>query len=369
STKKFDGLEYPSPPKTSASVFKHISFKLRLADILGRGGFGMVAKCRNRETNNVVAVKVIRGKEGFVHSAIAEIAVLKQLRCLDSDICNIVKWDGFFFDKENICIAFELLDQSLRGYLQDRNNCGVSIGELKPVLHQMATALSHLHSMGIMHADLKPDNIMVVDRHQQPLKVKLIDFGLTRPVSKVEQGDFMGTMSYCAPELLLGVPFNESIDMWSLGLTMAELAMGCELYPGDTEYDVLRFVVETQGQPPDDVLDSGLYTEDFFYTRKVKLNSLDEIEEKLFVSLIKSMLILDACNRINAQEVLEHQFFAPSNLQDQGRDPNPHQAAALREEYEDPNVQPPPVNATSWKERLHLETDNQAHSHSHLRTI
>uniref|UniRef100_A0A3B5B905 Protein kinase domain-containing protein n=1 Tax=Stegastes partitus TaxID=144197 RepID=A0A3B5B905_9TELE len=237
-------------------------------DILGRGGFGMVAKCRNRETNNVVAVKVIRGKEGFVHSAIAEIAVLKQLRCLDSDICNIVKWDGFFFDKENICIAFELLDQSLRGYLQDRNNCGVSIGELKPVLHQMATALSHLHSMGIMHADLKPDNIMVVDRHQQPLKVKLIDFGLTRPVSKVEQGDFMGTMSYCAPELLLGVPFNESIDMWSLGLTMAELAMGCELYPGDTEYDVLRFVVETQGQPPDDVLDSGLYTEDFFYAQE-----------------------------------------------------------------------------------------------------
>uniref|UniRef100_A0A3B5AJQ0 Protein kinase domain-containing protein n=1 Tax=Stegastes partitus TaxID=144197 RepID=A0A3B5AJQ0_9TELE len=299
-------------------------FAVTGCDIVGQGSFGMVAKCRNTETNNSVAVKVIRGTEDFVDSAISEIAALKRLRCLDSDTCNIVQWNGFFFDKENICIAFELLDQSLRYYLQEEKSWGLSVGELRPILHQVATALSHLHSIGVVHMDLKPDNIMIVDRHQHPLKVKLIDFGLAHPVSALKQGDSMGTLWYFAPEMLLGVPFDESIDMWALGLIMAELAMGCTLYPGEVEYDVLRFIVETQE------------------TRKIKLNSLDGIEQamgediehrndqKLFISLIKSMLTLDVSDRIKAREVLEHQFFAPSHRQDQGRDPNPHQAATSR---------------------------------------
>uniref|UniRef100_A0A3B5AXA0 Protein kinase domain-containing protein n=1 Tax=Stegastes partitus TaxID=144197 RepID=A0A3B5AXA0_9TELE len=277
-------------------------------DILGDGSFGVVAKCRNTKTNNIVAVKVIRGKECFVHSAIAEIAVLRRLQCLDSDTCSIVQWNGFFFDKENICIDFELLDQSLRDYL-DGTKSRLSVGELRPVLHQVATALSHMHSIGIMHMDLKPDNIMVVDRHQHPLKVKLIDFGMAHPISVVKQGACMGTMYYCAPEMLLGAPFNECIDVWALGLIMAELATGCILYPGQAPYDVIRFVVECQGQPPDHVLDSGW---------EMNLNSLDEIHT----------LTLDVCNRIKAREVLEHQFFASSHTQEQRRDPDPHQAGS-----------------------------------------
>uniref|UniRef100_A0A3B5AZJ5 Protein kinase domain-containing protein n=1 Tax=Stegastes partitus TaxID=144197 RepID=A0A3B5AZJ5_9TELE len=275
-------------------------------DILGDGSFGVVAKCRNTKTNNIVAVKVIRGKECFVHSAIAEIAVLRRLQCLDSDTCSIVQWNGFFFDKENICIDFELLDQSLRDYL-DGTKSRLSVGELRPVLHQVATALSHMHSIGIMHMDLKPDNIMVVDRHQHPLKVKLIDFGMAHPISVVKQGACMGTMYYCAPEMLLGAPFNECIDVWALGLIMAELATGCILYPGQAPYDVIRFVVECQGQPPDHVLDSGWYTRQYFHH-----------DQKLFISLIKSTLTLDVCNRIKAREVLEHQFFASKSwLEDQ----------------------------------------------------
>uniref|UniRef100_A0A3Q1BSE8 Protein kinase domain-containing protein n=1 Tax=Amphiprion ocellaris TaxID=80972 RepID=A0A3Q1BSE8_AMPOC len=266
-----------------------------------------------------VAVKVNKGQEGVLQQAISEIAVLKRMRCLDRDICNVVQWDGFFFDKENICITFELLDMSLRDYMKEQDR-GFTVGELKPILYQLATALASLHSIGITHMDLKPDNIMV-DRSHQQLKVKLIDFGLARPVSALHQGDCIGTLFYCAPEMLLGVPFDESIDIWALGQVMAELAMGCWLYPGDTHYDMLRYIVETQGQPPDDLLDNG-----------VTLKSLDEIEQnmkqdadhhrdqKMFISLIKSMLTLDVSNRINAQQVLDHEFFAASIPQSPSRD-------------------------------------------------
>uniref|UniRef100_A0A3P8SKJ3 Protein kinase domain-containing protein n=1 Tax=Amphiprion percula TaxID=161767 RepID=A0A3P8SKJ3_AMPPE len=307
-------------------------------DILGEGSFGIVAKCRNTETTNIEAVKVNKSEEGVLEVAMDEIAILKQLRRLNPDTSNIVQCNGFFFDKENICISFELLDLSLQDYVQEKNPRGLTTRELRPILHQLATALSHLHSSGIIHADLKPPNVMVVNRHEQPLKVKLIDFGVARLVSAVNQGDWMGTLHYSAPEMLLGVPFNESVDMWALGLLMVELATGCQLYPGKTEYDVLRFIFET-----------------------MKLNSLNDIEkymvqdpgyeedQKIFVSLIKSMLSLDAGRRITAQEVLEHRFFAPSLHQNStdfsARSPVPPLSAASWEERVDNNHQ----NPASWQ--------------------
>uniref|UniRef100_A0A3B4ZVT9 Protein kinase domain-containing protein n=1 Tax=Stegastes partitus TaxID=144197 RepID=A0A3B4ZVT9_9TELE len=268
--------------------------RVRKLDILGEGGFGVVAKCRNTETNKAVAVKVNKNEKDVLEQAVDEIAILKRLRCLEPDTCNIVQWDGIFLHKESICITFELLDQSLHHYLQEQNTWGLTMGELKPILQQLATALAHLHSIEIVHADIKPLNVMVVDRHQQPVKIKLIDFGLARPVADIKQGQLFGTHWYRAPEMSLGIPFREPLDVWALGLVMAELVLGCALYPGKTDYDVLKFIVETQGQPPDDY---GFYASE---------------DRKMLVNLIKSMLNLDASKRITAQEVLEHPFFASS---------------------------------------------------------
>uniref|UniRef100_A0A3P8U1A4 Protein kinase domain-containing protein n=1 Tax=Amphiprion percula TaxID=161767 RepID=A0A3P8U1A4_AMPPE len=302
-----------------------ISKLITYISILGEGNFGVVAKCRNTLTNKTAAVKVHKKK---LKNAIEEIFILKWLHRHGSDACNIVRWDGYFFDKEKLCISFEHLDQSLHHYQMAQNAKRLSMVELKSVLHQLATALSHLHSIDIIHADLKPVNIMVVDRHQHPIKVKIIDFGLACFASQVQQGECRGTMSYNAPEMSLGVPFNEAIDMWALGVTMAELAMGCALYPGMTEYDVLRAIIETQGQ--------FMTPHDWHMER--------HRDGKMLVSLIKSMLNLDPHQRITAREVLEHQLFAPSLPQSLSRHTEldvVHLPAASCEEDKDSNVQLP----------------------------
>uniref|UniRef100_A0A3P9DLB4 Protein kinase domain-containing protein n=1 Tax=Maylandia zebra TaxID=106582 RepID=A0A3P9DLB4_9CICH len=188
---------------------------------LGEGGFGIVAKCRDTMTNRAVAIKVNKSRPDILQQAKLEIFILEQLRRLDSDAANIVQWDGFFHDGERVCLKFELLDQ------WDRNKQGLPISEVRPILGQITNALSHLSSVGIVHADLKPGNIMVVNRHESPIKVKLIDFGLACPASAVIPGDFVGTVGYCAPEVMLGLPYNEASDMWSLGLVAVELATGC----------------------------------------------------------------------------------------------------------------------------------------------
>uniref|UniRef100_A0A3P9D417 Protein kinase domain-containing protein n=1 Tax=Maylandia zebra TaxID=106582 RepID=A0A3P9D417_9CICH len=284
---------------------------------LGEGGFGLVTRCRDTKNNKTVAIKVNKSDPEILLQAKLEIFILEQLRRLDPDRCNIVEWNDYFLDGQRICLNFELLDQSL------------------PILHQLANALFHLGSVGIVHADLKPGNIMVLNHSESPVKVKLIDFGLSCPASAVIPGDRVGTIGYCAPEVMLGIPYDEAIDMWSLGLVAVELATGVPLYPGEDDYDVLKFIIETQGQLPDHLLESGLYTDCYFIednynkqrwtfktqeqfqyethyrskeTRYIKLKCLDDLEkllkvrrgpengQTLFVRLIKEMRTPSADN-------------------------------------------------------------------------
>uniref|UniRef100_A0A669D2N2 Protein kinase domain-containing protein n=1 Tax=Oreochromis niloticus TaxID=8128 RepID=A0A669D2N2_ORENI len=268
------------------------------------GGFGVVTRCRNTKNNQIVAIKVNKSDPEILQQAKQEIFILEQLQRLDPDRCNIVEWNGYFLDGERICLNFELLDQSLWDYIGGWNNQGLPIRELRPILHQIANALFHLGSVGIVHADLKPANIMVVNRHESPIKVKLIDFGLA---------------------CYAWHPYDEAIDMWALGLVAVELATGVPLYPGEDDYDVLKFIIETQGQLPDHLLESEQFQYETNYqskeTRYIKLKRLDDLEQllkvrrgpengqPLFVRLIKQMLALDANQRITPSEVLKHPFF------------------------------------------------------------
>uniref|UniRef100_A0A3Q4IDF3 Protein kinase domain-containing protein n=1 Tax=Neolamprologus brichardi TaxID=32507 RepID=A0A3Q4IDF3_NEOBR len=273
---------------------------------LGEGGFGIVAKCRDTKTNRALAIKVNKSRPDI-------------LQQLDPDAPNIVKWNGFFHDGERVCLNFKLLDQCLWDYIGDRNNQGLPISKVGPILGQLTNALSHLGSVGIVHADLKPGNIVVVNRHESPVKVRLTDFGLACPASAVNPSDCVGTVGYSAPEVMLGLPYNEAR---SLGLVAVELATGVPLYPVENECDYLKFIIETQGQPPDHVLDSGTGYPSL-ETLYIKLKRLDDLEQimkvrrgpeddqSLFVSLIKEMLALDAHQRITPSEVLRHPFFNP----------------------------------------------------------
>uniref|UniRef100_A0A669C641 Protein kinase domain-containing protein n=1 Tax=Oreochromis niloticus TaxID=8128 RepID=A0A669C641_ORENI len=282
---------------------------------LGEGGFGVVTRCRNTKNNQIVAIKVNKSYPEILQQAKHEIFILEQLQRLNPDRCNIVEWNGYFLDGERICLNFELLDQSLWDYIGGWNNQGLPIRELRPILHQIANALFHLGSVGIVHADLKPANIMVVNRHESPVKVKLIDFGLACPASAVSPGYRVGTVGYCAPEVMLGIPYDEAIDMWALGLVAVELATGVPLYPGEDDYDVLKFIIETQEQFQ---YETNYQSKE---TRYIKLKRLDDLEQllkvrrgpengqQLFVRLIKQMLALDANQRITPSEVLKHPFF------------------------------------------------------------
>lgn len=129
----------------------------------------------------------------------------------------------------------------------------------------MLTALLKLKQLGLIHADLKPENIMLVDPVRQPYRVKVIDFGSASHVSKAICNTYLQSRYYRAPEIILGLPFGEAIDMWSLGCVVAELFLGWPLYPGSSEYDQIRYISQTQGLPSERMLGSATKTIKFFY--------------------------------------------------------------------------------------------------------
>lgn len=102
---------------------------------------------------------------------------------------------------------------------------------------QLFMAMNTLSEAGIVHCDLKPDNIMFVSKEQR--KIKLIDFGLSLLSSRARPGVMLQATSYRAPEILLGLPFDHGIDLWGTGCILAFLYLRCNLFRARFGYETV----------------------------------------------------------------------------------------------------------------------------------
>uniref|UniRef100_A0A674NVU4 Protein kinase domain-containing protein n=1 Tax=Takifugu rubripes TaxID=31033 RepID=A0A674NVU4_TAKRU len=259
----------------------------RVVKVLGEGGFGQVLKCCNLETGTMEAVKVMKSRTGVIEKAKHEIQILKQLRRLDPNTRHVVRFNSFFFNMEDICLSFEFLDVDLHAYICETRlyETGLPLPEVRPITEQLVMALHQLKTIGIIHVDIKPGNVMIVDRHEKPPRVKLVDFGGAQMSGNVDFETCICTQMYSAPEVLLRSEMNEALDMWSLGVTAFELAVGTPMFPYRRRYRLLNSIIKILGQPP------------------------DHTAEEYGVNLLKNMLQVDPNQRITPVEALQHLFF------------------------------------------------------------
>ncbi|XP_044060899.1 homeodomain-interacting protein kinase 1-like [Siniperca chuatsi] len=242
-------------------ILSNKSVRYLVLDFNGEGHFGKVAKCVNLKTSETTAIKIHKKSE--YHSLQREVGMLEELRALDPEKKNLVRFIDSFMFQDLPCLAFEMLDRSLWDLMKERE-MQLTLNEIRPITHQLLVALEALKGIGIVHTDLKPDNIMLVNHQDQPFRVKLIDFGLALPASKIYIGMNVQTRAYRAPEVTLGLPISEAIDMWGLGCVMAYLYFGSNLFPGKCSHHTMKAICHLLGQPGDHLLSAGKNTWQYF---------------------------------------------------------------------------------------------------------
>ncbi|XP_055022173.1 homeodomain-interacting protein kinase 1-like isoform X2 [Boleophthalmus pectinirostris] len=229
---------------------------------LGEGCFGRVAKCHAMDQDRIVAVKLL--KEQQFKEKEHEVSMMEELSVLDPSHTNIVCFVEQFEVMGLHCLAFEMLEVDLYSFMSNRNWVPLQLNEIRPIAHQLLVALDALKGLGIVHTDIKPDNIMFVDLQEHSLRVKLIDFGEARKASRVQLGATLQPCGSRAPEVTLGLPYTEAIDVWGVGCILAFLYLADNLFPVTCEYQAVKRLVTLLGMPPDHLLEAGLHSKNFF---------------------------------------------------------------------------------------------------------
>uniref|UniRef100_A0A3P9M3T6 Protein kinase domain-containing protein n=1 Tax=Oryzias latipes TaxID=8090 RepID=A0A3P9M3T6_ORYLA len=209
----------------------------KVQEFLGEGGFGKVAKCTKLGSPEMYAIKIIanvqEGKEEFES--------MKLIQVLDPDENHLMKMYECFSFQNVICLVYEILEETLEDFLI-KNECKATpLTYVRAIAQQMFQALKALKSIGVVHCDIKLDNIMFADK--KSLKFKLIDFGLAVETKELPTGTEIQVTRFRAPEVILGLPLDESVDMWALGIVLACVYFGNYPYPSRTEYETIRAMV------------------------------------------------------------------------------------------------------------------------------
>lgn len=278
---------------------------------IGEGTYGIVYKARHKESNILVALKKIKMEledDGIPSTTIREMSALKTL-----NHPSIIKLYEIISSKNNLYLVFEFVDIDLRSFL-DRmfaQNRTLKSYEIKKMAYQLISGMEYCHARGLLHRDLKPQNILV----SREGTIKICDFGLCRCIGiplRTYTKDIV-TLWYRPPELLLGDKYySKEVDVWSIGCILAELFLYRPLFPGDSEIDQLYKIFKILGTPTDDTYTnfSNLpnYQPSFPKWKPVDFSYFFN-ENHDFIDLIQKLLVLDPLKRVNLKYLITHSYF------------------------------------------------------------
>uniref|UniRef100_A0A8C5DL20 Protein kinase domain-containing protein n=1 Tax=Gouania willdenowi TaxID=441366 RepID=A0A8C5DL20_GOUWI len=286
-----------------------------ILEFIGEGAFGKVAKCQVNGSNAIVAVKIL--KQEIEEDVEHELGMLEAIGQLNADQVHVIKLYEIFQHCGHTCLVFEMLDIDLFQHCLNKNS--LYVNAIRPIAKQLLETLQALQYLKIVHTDIKPDNVMLINMKYLPYRVKLIDFGKALHYYTSKLGGMHQAVGYRAPEVTLGLPFTESIDMWGLGCLLAFLYLGFHLFPVHCEHLMLLTKKEysiihkknAQNWPRNQTHFTSL--DDLVYVYE-KMGCAEMKDRKAFIDLLKKMLRLDGAKRISPTEALQHPFITMSHL-------------------------------------------------------
>ncbi|XP_023216655.1 serine/threonine-protein kinase PRP4 homolog isoform X2 [Centruroides sculpturatus] len=329
-------------------------YRVRIGEVLdnrytvygytGQGVFSNVIRARDMARgNNDVAVKIIRNNEVMHKTGLKELEMLRRLNDADpDDKFHCLRLFRHFFHKQHLCLVFEPLSMNLREVLKKYGkDVGLHIKAVRSYSQQLFLALKLMKRCNILHADIKPDNILV---NESKLVLKLCDFGSASHVAENDITPYLVSRFYRAPEIILGLGYDFGIDMWSVGCTLYELYTGKIMFAGKSNNQMLKFFMDLKGKFPNKLIRKGAFREQHFdsncnflshevdkVTEREKvvvltnINASRDLQAELIGSqrlpddqyrkvcqlkdLLEKILMLDTAKRVSINHALTHPFI------------------------------------------------------------
>ncbi|XP_018107848.1 cyclin-dependent kinase-like 2 [Xenopus laevis] len=284
--------------------------------LVGEGSYGMVMKCRNKETGRIVAIKKFLESEDdkmVKKIAMREIKLLKQLR--HENLVNLLE---VCKKKKRWYLVFEFVDRTVLDDLEQFPN-GLDFNRVRKYLFQIIRGIGFCHNHNIIHRDIKPENILV----SLSGIVKLCDFGFARTLAGPGEDytDYVATRWYRAPELLVGdIKYGKAVDVWAIGCIVTEMLTAQPLFPGDSDIDQLHHIIKCQGNL------TPRHQELFYRNPMFAGVSLPDMKEAeslerrypkhspVMLDLAKSCLHIDPEKRPACGTLLQHELFTKDNF-------------------------------------------------------
>ncbi|XP_034902675.1 uncharacterized protein [Populus alba] len=309
----------------------------------GKGVFSTVVRAKDLNAGidepEEVAIKIIRNNETMRKAGDTEVSILKKLAGQDPENKrHCVRFLSSFKYRNHLCLVFESLHMNLREVLKKfGRDIGLKLTAVRAYAKQLFIALKHLRNCGVLHSDIKPDNMLV---NEAKNVLKLCDFGNAMFSGKNEITPYLVSRFYRAPEIILGLSYDHPMDMWSVGCCLYELYSGKVLFPGSTNNDMLRLHMELKGPFPKKMLKKGAFVDQHFdndlnfhateedpVTKKIMKKIIANIKAKdvgsiisgspgedpkmlaNFKDLLEKIFVLDPEKRMTVYQALAHPFI------------------------------------------------------------
>ena len=286
--------------------------KYEVIGIVGEGAYGIVYKCKNKETGKYVAIKKFKeiGDDLIKKTMKRELKMLQRLHHP-----NIVEFQDAFKRKGNLFLVFEFVDKNLLELIEE-NPKGLDPNIIKTIIYQLCKAIKYLHGQKIIHRDIKPENLLIAKNNE----TKLCDFGFARLISGNSEKltDYVATRWYRAPELLISQgEYGPEVDYWAIGCIMGELVDGNPLFPGENELDQIHCIQKVLGNLTEKQQET-FYSNPIYQGKNLlNITKPETLERKYFgklnkqaINFLKGLLELEPKKRLNENNVFQHPYFA-----------------------------------------------------------
>jgi len=305
----FPGLECSQfgPPKSDSADHMVFDEGYKLIDryilnaCVGQGAFGKVISAYDTMEKHEFAIKIIRNVQKYRDSSRYEIYVLSYLSRFgkrNKHVIDLVDHFNFF---GHACIVFEKYGKSVYEFMKSNQFRPFPITQARKISYQLIDGITHLHSLNIIHTDLKPENMILVndqfeniinsdtksvEKRLKQADIKIIDFG-----NAVFADDYHSkvicTRHYRPPEVILELPWEEKVDTWSAGCILFEIYTGITMFQAHSNTLHLALIEEILGPIPSSMI-SRTKKQKYFYRDAFDWNALDR-EERHKVSKVRPL--------------------------------------------------------------------------------